>query len=200
MNVVNMLPEILVSESKGKGEGEGKGKGEFVADHYEVILNDDNKKDVNNTITVIGYYPGEQHSVQYKVNFIYNRKVYITRINTALRTCGIPTIPNSNRHGLYETYYPNGEPKLVCYYDDGVLNGSYNEYYDNGNIKVKCNYVNGKICGHYTTYHSNGVKSCHCTHERGLKYGVETVYRENGEEREQWVYTKGKISFYIPNY
>lgn len=60
-------------------------------------------------------------------------------------------------HGLYESFYEDGTPKVVCNYDYNQLHGSYISYYGNGSIDIKTHFDNNNVVGDYESYYDDGV-------------------------------------------
>jgi len=48
------------------------------------------------------------------------------------------TDANGKLNGLYKSWYPSGNKKIVANYRDDKLDGLYIEYYDDCNSKIKC--------------------------------------------------------------
>ena len=58
--------------------------------------------------------------------------------------------------GDYINYYPNGQIKDICIYEDGRKNGEYKEFYDNGKLKAEGNYEHGNLVGYELRYDIDG--------------------------------------------
>jgi antitoxin component YwqK of YwqJK toxin-antitoxin module len=58
--------------------------------------------------------------------------------------------------GDYINYYPNGQIKDICIYEDGRKNGEYKEFYDNGKLKAEGNYEQGNLVGYELRYDIDG--------------------------------------------
>ena len=56
---------------------------------------------------------------------------------------------NGNRHGLWESYYDNGQLYFKANYVNGKEHGYWESYYDNGQLFYKGNYVNGEPHGYW---------------------------------------------------
>jgi antitoxin component YwqK of YwqJK toxin-antitoxin module len=75
------------------------------------------------------------------------------------------------------TYYPNGSPKEIDPYKDGVLTGLRKTYYPGGEPQTIETWVDGKQEG-LTTIFKEGEKSQEIPYKNGLKNGVGRLYRD----------------------
>lgn len=79
---------------------------------------------------------------------------------------------------LYRTtYYPNGSPKEVDPYKDGIVDGIRKTYYQGGEPKTIETWVKGKQEG-LTTFFKDGEKTEEVPYRNGLKNGVGKIYRD----------------------
>lgn len=54
---------------------------------------------------------------------------------------------NDKLEGVYQTFYPSGEPTEVTYYKNGLLDGNYKKYSIKGFLYQDFNYSKGKLNG-----------------------------------------------------
>jgi antitoxin component YwqK of YwqJK toxin-antitoxin module len=54
---------------------------------------------------------------------------------------------NGKLEGVYQTFYPSGEPTEVTYYKNGLLDGNYKKYSIKGFLYQDFNYSKGKLNG-----------------------------------------------------
>ncbi len=78
------------------------------------------------------------------------------------------------------TYFPNGSPKEVDPYKNGLVHGLRKTYYPGGEPKTIENWVEGKQQG-ITTVFLDGEKTQEIPYKNGLKNGVGRVYRDGAQ-------------------
>lgn len=75
------------------------------------------------------------------------------------------------------TYYPNGSPKEITTYQNGVVHGQRKTYYPGGEPKSIETWVEGKQQG-ITTLFDHGLKYQEIPYENGIKNGVSKTYKD----------------------
>ena len=60
------------------------------------------------------------------------------------------------KHGLWITYYANGNKRSEGAYKHGEKHGPWTQYHKNGNIGSKAMFHEGHYTGLYQTFHDNG--------------------------------------------
>src|SRR5688500_8634303 len=83
---------------------------------------------------------------------------------------------NDKPHGLYQSFYLSGKPKLECSYDNGELHGKYIYYYENGVIKIEGQYEYGKKTGKWIRRQLDGTERKINHFVNGLKNGEATKW------------------------
>ena len=63
---------------------------------------------------------------------------------------------NDKKHGLWVTYFANGNKRSEGTYDEGVKVGEWRLYHKNGTLSSEATFVKGKYTGYYCSYHDNG--------------------------------------------
>lgn len=96
------------------------------------------------------------------------------------------------RNGVYEEFYQNGHPKLICNFSDNREHGVYRSYYDNKEMESEIYYSEGKIHGDFREWYSNGKKKRFASYKKGELNGKETTWDSDGKEVSQSKYEKGK--------
>jgi len=59
-------------------------------------------------------------------------------------------------HGIYESWYDNGQQHVKCYFEKGQYHGEYVSWWKNGNVKEKGEYKQGKKVSTYEWYNQDG--------------------------------------------
>lgn len=63
------------------------------------------------------------------------------------------------KHGMWTSWYPNGQRKHEGEYKDDVPAGEFTWWHDNGQRSLVATYVDGKKHGTWTWWHPSGLKS-----------------------------------------
>jgi antitoxin component YwqK of YwqJK toxin-antitoxin module len=101
-----------------------------------------------------------------------------------------------------ETYFANGAPQSVAYYNQTKLHGEKRTFAATGEPLSIEEWINGKLHGK-STYFKNGSKLYEISYLEGLKYGMETHYLD-GEVISQQIHWEndkkhGPATFYVGN-
>jgi antitoxin component YwqK of YwqJK toxin-antitoxin module len=103
-------------------------------------------------------------------------------------------LKNDQKNGLYESFYESGNPKIKCYYVDGILHREHIEYYD----KLDCihkylQYDNGKLHGVIKSYHPNGKPFVEQMYENNKKNGYYKDHDKNGILRTETFFKNNEL-------
>ncbi len=97
-----------------------------------------------------------------------------------------------NGRELETEFYPNGKPRVIAEYRDGVLDGVYKEYYANGYLKEHSGWCQGHKQGMCATFFDNGqlAELTHIGSNRAVN-GVSLQFFSNGVLRSQKSFKDG---------
>ena len=95
---------------------------------------------------------------------------------------------SSGRHGLYESFYENGQLDYRGNYKNGKKEGLWESYYTNGQFRRKENYKDGKQHGLHEVFYENGQLLYRRNYKNGEYHGLWEFYHTNGQ-----LGTKGNI-------
>lgn len=106
---------------------------------------------------------------------------------------------DGEKHGLWITYFANGQKKREGAYNRGKKEGPWILYHQNGNIMTESNFTDDKYTGLYTSYHSNGKRrwqgrynECKGNSADGTKEGAWIGYEQDGETiKSETIYHRG---------
>jgi len=106
-----------------------------------------------------------------------------------------------HRVGRWEFFYPNGETKEVCTYDEfGNLNDLDEEFYASGELQSKTYYRAGNRVGEYTAYHENGKLKSKGFYVKDVARGEWNWWYSNGNLNETDYFQKGDINGMVEVY
>ncbi|OTG69466.1 hypothetical protein B9T25_02540 [Acinetobacter sp. ANC 4470] len=88
---------------------------------------------------------------------------------------------------IFESFYPNGKPRSLIEYTDGIYNGKINFWFANGLKEQESNVSNGISNGEYRIWHPNGQLALSMGYKDGLQNGIKQRWYENGEP---WTYVR----------
>lgn len=132
------------------------------------------------TFTVTTYHTGHAITTKSMVNY-KAKSAALSGVNSLLKACKIPTIPNSKRHGLFVSWYENGHKSCNCHYFRGKRHGPYESYHSNGRPHISCTYVRGHLQGTYLSRNSHGVVTSQLRYaEGGILHGPAKYYDDLG--------------------
>ena len=97
-------------------------------------------------------------------------------------------LSDSIPHGVYQSFYQNGNAKIKGNYKDGLPDGSWVYFYENGRKKTEGFYRASTQQGRWTYYFESGQLKASGTLENGEKTGYWTNYFENGNEKSSGSY------------
>ena len=90
-------------------------------------------------------------------------------------------------HGKCEEFYPTGQLRKVCFYQNGRKEGECLTYFKNGNLQKKKSFVNGYVIGNVEHYYITG------------EIRIRTHFNEKGRDEDVRIYEKtGDIIESIP--
>ena len=125
-------------------------------------------------------------------------------------------VPTNGRHGLFKSFYENGQKLNEFYYKDGKIDGlnTYwyengqkeqeltfkagkaeglrTDWYENGNKRLEGTYKDGKLDGLWSQWWENGVKMSEVTFKKGKDDGLHTKWHENGQKMSEQTYKNKK--------
>ena len=95
---------------------------------------------------------------------------------------------DGEKHGMWITYYANGNKRSEGRYDRGLKEGPWIQYWPNGNKKSEGTFKGGKFTGDYTAWHENAslqLRGRYNEHQGasadGTKEGEWRYYEDDGE-------------------
>ncbi len=91
-----------------------------------------------------------------------------------------------------EAKFPNGQSKIVRYYDKSDKCVKETEYYESGQVKMEGGMKNGKMDGEWRAYFPDGRMQSIGTFVDGLRTGRATVWQENGNLLQEGFYKSGQ--------
>ena len=91
-----------------------------------------------------------------------------------------------------EAKFPNGQSRLVRYYDKNDNCVKETEYYETGQVKMEGGMKDEKMDGEWTSYFPDGRVQSHGFFENGERTGAAQVFRENGNKYQEGFYKNGK--------
>jgi len=95
-------------------------------------------------------------------------------------------------HGLFQSWYSNGQKCREENYVNGKKHGLQREWYDNGNKFSKLSFVNDKRHGLQTKWYSNGQKGLEYNYVDGKKHGFQQNWFSYGQKSKEENYVNGK--------
>lgn len=126
-------------------------------------------------------------------------------VRTLRDTYGLLVFTDAFKDGHIEyqsTYYPNGSPKEVTPYKNGIVEGLRRTYYPGGEPKTIETWTGGKQQG-ITTIYQNGEKSQEVPYVNGMKNGVGKIYKDGAHVAQEVTYKDdmlhGPSKTYIDN-
>ena len=93
---------------------------------------------------------------------------------------GLNAKVSGKEHGLWETYYANGQVEERITYEKGVRQGLWERYNENGALLAKGTYIRGKKSGRWERYYANGQLMLWDTWKRGKTNGPMARYDRDG--------------------
>ena len=88
--------------------------------------------------------------------------------------------------------YPNGQVRVVHYFDKQDNCVKETEYYESGQVKMEGGMKDGKMEGEWTSYFPDGRVQSHGFFENGERTGAAQVFYANGNKYEEGYYKNGK--------
>lgn len=92
-----------------------------------------------------------------------------------------------------ESWYDNGQKKVVKYYRDGLIDAEAKQWYKNGNLEKKLTFSLGKINGKSIKYYKNGNIEYEGFYKEGKQDGLFIFYDEKGKQTGKRTYAEGKV-------
>ena len=91
-----------------------------------------------------------------------------------------------------EVKFPNGQPKIVRYFDKSDKCVKETEYYESGQVKMEGGMKDGEMEGEWKAYFPDGRVQSIGTFVNGLRTGRATVWQENGNLLQEGFYKEGQ--------
>ena len=99
---------------------------------------------------------------------------------------------DGEKHGLYESWHRNGNPKYKCTYTNGVLNGLYTNWWSNGQRWEEYYCKDGRRYGQYRSWYYNGEPNVYCAYNENGNYdGPYMSWYNNGKTEKKCIYDDG---------
>jgi antitoxin component YwqK of YwqJK toxin-antitoxin module len=95
-------------------------------------------------------------------------------------------------NGIYKSFYLNGKPKTVGFYDQNTPDSLWTYYFENGNIKMRGTLKKGINTGKWVYYFENGQKSMSGKLVKNKKEGAWQYFYENGNLKIEGQYKNGQ--------
>ena len=90
-------------------------------------------------------------------------------------------------HGPYNSFHPDGSPKIRAHYRQGVLWGAYQSYWPGGAPKEVANYAKGELDKTYTLRNQAGDVVEKSNYQRGVLHGDRMLPRAaHGTAMQRW--------------
>ena len=96
------------------------------------------------------------------------------------------------RHGLYTTWYKNGQKDEEGQYLNDLAVGKCTWWYENGQKAIDGQFINGERNGHWTWWHENGQKSADGEFVKGVEIGKWTWWAADGKVTNSARITEGQ--------
>ena len=90
-----------------------------------------------------------------------------------------------------EAKFPNGQPKIVRFYNKVDKCVKETEYYESGQVRLEGGMKDGKMEGEWKAYFPDGRMQSIGTFENGLRTGRAIVWQENGNLLQEGFYKEG---------
>jgi antitoxin component YwqK of YwqJK toxin-antitoxin module len=90
------------------------------------------------------------------------------------------TIGKDEKHGIWNAWYPAGQPQMRGEYRNDVEVGQFVWWYPNGQKALEGIYDNGRQNGQWTWWHKNGQKATQGAYVQGEQSGRWVVWHEDG--------------------
>ncbi|MBN1252973.1 MAG: toxin-antitoxin system YwqK family antitoxin [Bacteroidales bacterium] len=108
---------------------------------------------------------------------------------------------NNKKHGIWKSYYLNGNLKSEITYINNRPNGYAKIYYETGKLSEEGIWQGTKWVGKYNFYHENGEKAYEWSfNEKGKRSGIQKYYYPSGKLRIEGDWREGKENGVIKEY
>ncbi|MEO8171868.1 MAG: hypothetical protein ABI581_02250, partial [Sediminibacterium sp.] len=91
------------------------------------------------------------------------------------------SVLNGMQHGLYKSYYANGQPFEIRQYKNNLSNGRHFGYWDNGTLKFDYIYAAEKREGHNKQWYRDGKPYIFAQYINDKEDGLQQAWRTNGK-------------------
>lgn len=144
------------------------------------------------------FLPNGQKSIEQKYHRGWLEKM-IQYDNTG-KVLTVDTFPKVT--GKFVLYHPGGKLMAEGYYKNGDFDGAYKTYYFDGSPESVFYYNNGLKDSTYTAYYYGGTKRNEGHYKGGDKNGIWKAYDENGKLASTTPYVgdeiNGEVTYYFP--
>tara|TARA_R110000868_G_scaffold162251_1_gene393317 strand:+ start:393 stop:1091 length:699 start_codon:yes stop_codon:yes gene_type:complete len=102
------------------------------------------------------------------------------------------SVLNGQLHGIYKSFYPNGNPYEIREYKLGLSVGKHTGYWENtGELKFEYNYDNQKKEGYQKSWYASGNLAYVYNYKNDKFEGLQQAWRENGSLYRNFVVKNG---------
>lgn len=91
-----------------------------------------------------------------------------------------------------ESWYDNGQKKIIKFHINGLLDGNAVQWYPNGKLQKKMCFSLGQMSGQVIEYYENGNVKSEGIYKNGQKDGIFIFYDEKGRTTKK-TYIDGEI-------
>lgn len=95
--------------------------------------------------------------------------------------------------GEFKSWHPNGQLKVMTFYQNELLEGDYREWYPNGQLMDRWNFQNGLAEGERRLWHENGHLSIREYFRDGTREGKHESFLDSGHPLHSRFYQNGRI-------
>ncbi|MCG9793252.1 toxin-antitoxin system YwqK family antitoxin [Flavobacterium algicola] len=128
--------------------------------------------------------------------YYYGNKKYSGILHKVLRGYNVQSyssLLNGELHGIYRSFYQNGQPYEVRRYKNSLSVGKQYGYWpDNGKLKFEYNYYNEKREGVQKSWYYDGSKSYVYNYKDDKQVGLQQAWRSNATLYRNFVVKDGK--------
>lgn len=111
-----------------------------------------------------------------------------------------PQILQDGQNGILLSFYPEGQLKLECTYQDGVLHGPSRSYSIEGKLLGQGWFVEGKRQGKSWRFYPSGRLFGLQRYRNGIKHGVQETFYEDGKLKGSISYKEGVLDGAVLSY
>jgi len=124
---------------------------------------------------------------------LYNFTLIASRYTHIIKSRKVINYHLEERNEICKHY--NHKIKYFVIKHTGKKHGLYESWYSNGQKSDQINYQNGKFHGLYESWYKNGQKYDQLNYQNGEKHGLYESWYENGQKEEQIDYQNDAVQF-----